>query len=195
MIDPSPRLKKEAARLACDPNHVIMADLILSGYSEAEAFDIAYSEKSTIAIKQKVAIRQRELSSDGYKRVYDDHRATLKSVNLNVELRDKETVAKDLNTLINTTSDPKLKAELLMKLADLQQMKKDASVVDEEPVQFFLPISCERCPLLIAYNSFLAEKNKMLPQEKWNVNVRPDEMQRIVESANEEMDEKRATVR
>lgn len=195
MIEASPRLKKEAARLGCEANHIIMADLILSGYTEVEAYDIAYSENSAFSAKQRIASRERELASEGYKRAYESKKEARKVVSENSDLRDKETVARELNKLITITTDPKLKAELLMKLADLQQMKKDATAIDEDPVQFFLPISCEKCPLLQAYNDFIAKKNKELPKEKWDVAVRPDEMQRIVEAEDHIMKRKRTEVR
>ena len=41
MLEPSPRLRKEASKIGCTPNHIIMADLILSGYTEVEAYEIA----------------------------------------------------------------------------------------------------------------------------------------------------------
>ena len=185
MLHPSPRLKKEASRLGCEPNHIILADLILSGYTEAEAYDIAYSEDIAKSAKQIIADRERELKSDGYKRAYEEKRNARKAITESSDLRNKETVARELNALISQTADPKLKAELLMKLADLQQMKKDATSIDEDPVQFFLSLSCEKCPLLQNYNNFLEDKNRGLTREKWEVELRPDEMQRLIEQAHE----------
>ena len=184
MLNPSPRLKKEAKRIGCKENHIILADLLLSGYTEAEAYDIAFSEDIAKSAQMIIADRERELKSDGYKRAYEDRRAARKYNADDSDLRDKEKVARDLNSLINQTSDPKLKAELLMKLADLQQMKKDLTGPEEDPVQFFLPISCEKCPLLQEYNRFLAGKNHDLPHDKWEMELRPDEVQHIIEVAD-----------
>lgn len=183
MLEPSQRLKKEAARLGCEVNHIIMADLVLSGYTENEAYDIAYSERVGMSAQQKISEREREYASDGYKRAYEEKRNTRKYKTEQQDLRDKETVARELNTLITSTTDPKLKAELLMKLADLQQMKKDATAIDEEPVRFYLPLSCERCPLLNAYNDFVAKRNKGKKQSEQDLTVRPDEMQRLIEQS------------
>lgn len=185
MQNPSPRLRKEASRIGCDPNHIILADLILSGYTESEAYDIAYSEYIARSAKQIIADRERELKSDKYKRAYEDRRKARKYNSENTDLRDKETVARELNALITSTTDAKLRAELLMKLADLQQMKKDATAIDEDPVQFFLSVSCEKCPLLQNYNDYLERKNHDLPPEKWELELRPDEMQLVIEQAEE----------
>ncbi len=191
MLNPSPRLKKEASRIGCKENHIIMADLILSGYTESEAFDIAYSERSMTSAKMKIAERESEMRSEGYQRAYEERSAAHKFSAEAVDLRDKETVARDLNSLINQTKDPKLKAELLMKLADLQQMKKDATGNDEDPVQFFLSIDCERCPLLTAYNGYIAKKNNGKPYEQWDRRLRPDELQSIIEQTDPDIRERR----
>ena len=184
MLNPSPRLKKEAARIGCNPNHIILADLILSGYTNSEAYDIAFSEDIAKSAKGIIADRERELKSDGYKRAYEERRMANRSNTEPDDLRNKESVARELNKLITQTTDPKLRAELLMKLADLQQMKKDLTSLDDDPVQFFLPLACEKCPLLQNYNEFLAEKNKDLPPDKWDLEIRPDEMQRIIEQSH-----------
>ena len=39
---------------------------------------------------------------------------------------------------------------LLMKIADLQQMKKDENTEEEETVHYYLPLQCYRCSLFIA---------------------------------------------
>lgn len=187
MLNPSPRLKKEAKRIGCSENHVILADLITIGYTEAEAYDIAFSESIAKSAKQVIADRERELKSDGYKRAYEDRSAARTFVADFGDVRDKETVARELNMLISRTTDPKLKAELLMKLADLQQMKKDAVPVDDDPVHFYLPISCEQCPLLQHYNRYLSERNRGEVREKWDLEVRPDEMQRIMDHADRDV--------
>lgn len=187
MIDPSPRLKKEAKKIGCEPNHIILADLILSGYSEAEAYDIAYSENTSLGIKMKIDSRERELSSEGYKRAYEERKKSRKYSTENVEMRDKTDVVKEINMLISQASDVKQKADLLKILADIQQMKKDGTDKEEDYVQFFFPISCEKCPLFQRYNETVAAKNDGLPQEKWESELRPDEMQRLIEQAGHDI--------
>lgn len=191
MLDPSPRLKKEAVRIGCDANHIIMADLMLSGYTEAESYDIAYSENVSWAAQRKISHREKVLASDGYKRAYEERRFARKYISDGAEMRDKETVARDLNNLINQTTDAKLKAELLMKLADLQQMKKDATAVDEDPVRFFLPIDCDRCPLLSSYNEYLKKRSEESGRGTLEP-LRADEIQMVIEMAYDDVERKRA---
>ena len=184
MLEPSPRLRREASRIGCEPNHIIMADLILSGYTNAEAYDIAYSENASLSAQRKIEDRDRVLASEGYKRAYETKKMTRKYATETVEARGKEDIIRELNTLANTAgTDTKLKAELLMKIADLQQFKKEMTG-DEDPVRFFFPIACEKCPLLQTYNDYLARKNGETPEEEWDLEVRPDEMQRLIEQAD-----------
>ena len=42
------------------------------------------------------------------------------------------------------------RADVLMKIADLQQMKKDENTEEEETVHYYLPLQCYRCSLFIA---------------------------------------------
>lgn len=181
MLQPSPRLKREAAKIGCEPNHIILADLILIGYSEAEAFDIAYSERVGMSAQQVIAEREKQLASDGYKRAYDAKREIRSFSTDSIVSREKEDVLKELNIMASNERDTKLKAELLMKIAEIKQMKKDVISDNDDPVQFFLSIDCEKCPLLVKYNEYLVLKNASLPEDKWDVSLRPDEMQRIME--------------
>lgn len=63
------------------------------------------------------------------------------------ENRSKQDIAKELNILATQTSDPKLKAELLMRLADLEGMKKQETVEEEEKIKYYLPLKCTQCQL------------------------------------------------
>ena len=59
-------------------------------------------------------------------------------------------IVSELNILADATKDPKQKTEILMKLADLQQMKKDATKEEEDnTVHYYLPLNCRNCELFI----------------------------------------------
>lgn len=62
--------------------------------------------------------------------------------------RDKDAIVSELNILADATKDPKQKTEILMKLADLQQMKKDTTKEEEDnTIHYYLPINCSSCEL------------------------------------------------
>lgn len=184
MLDPSPRLKREALRVGCDPNHIILADLILSGYTDAEAYDIAYSEMIAASAKVKIDNRDRVFASEGYKRAYDSRKSARQVEVTAIEDRGKEDVLRELNDMATRERDVKMKAELLMKIAEIKQMKKDVTIDDEDPVQFFFPLSCVKCPLLEAYNDFIKKRNSTADEDEHDDPLRADEVQRLIEQAD-----------
>lgn len=65
------------------------------------------------------------------------------------KFRDKESVISELEALVPDIVDPLEKAGILMKIADLQQMKKEQPKEEERLIKYFLPISCKNCSLYI----------------------------------------------
>ena len=64
--------------------------------------------------------------------------------------RDKDDVVRELNLLADQAKDPKLKSELLLRLADLQQMKKDpVDETEDNTVHYYLPLTCYKCGLYL----------------------------------------------
>lgn len=63
-----------------------------------------------------------------------------------VGLRNKDDIVRELNVLASATKDPKQKTEILLKLADLQQMKKEKVANEEMRLKYYLPLRCEICP-------------------------------------------------
>lgn len=61
-------------------------------------------------------------------------------------IRDKSDIVKELNALATSTHDPKLRAEILMKVADLERMKDEVSDEEEKEKQihFYIPVSYPR---------------------------------------------------
>lgn len=187
MLEPSPRLRKEAGRIGCEPNHIILADLILNKYTEAEAYDIAYSEDIAMSAKMKIAKRERVLASEGYKRALDTKKKEKDFLVKEIEYRDKDDVLRELNSMATRETDTKMRADLLMKIAEIKQMKKDASADENDPVQFFFSLSCGLCPFLKRFNDMLEMRNQGVPQEKWETELRPDEMQSLIEQAGKDV--------
>lgn len=62
-------------------------------------------------------------------------------------IRDKEQTILELNLLANQTNDPKLKSELLLKLADLQQWKKKEDDDKESRITYYQQVKCSTCPI------------------------------------------------
>ncbi|WP_108821450.1 hypothetical protein [Dysgonomonas sp. Marseille-P4361] len=73
------------------------------------------------------------------------------------DTRSKDDVIRELNLLANQETEPRRKSEILMKLADLQQMKKQDEETEESKVSFYRPLKCSECVL---YQKAKNELNK-----------------------------------
>lgn len=76
-----------------------------------------------------------------------------------VGLRNKDDIVRELNVLASASKDPKQKTEILLKLADLQQMKKEKSVDEEPRLTYYLPLRCEICPWKAKVEELGLDKN------------------------------------
>ena len=66
---------------------------------------------------------------------------------VNVKIRSKDDIITELNEIANNTPDTKKRAEILMKIADLQQMKQEQiGETEDERIHFYLPLKCWDCP-------------------------------------------------
>ena len=74
------------------------------------------------------------------------------SDNEQINVFGKEELAKLLSQTITTTTDPKLKADLVVKLADLQGYKKEKTEKEEKRVRYYLPVKCDFCEFFKKYS-------------------------------------------
>ena len=61
------------------PQYVILADLMSIGYSEIDAYTIAYPENEALSAKQNKGIRENILSSAKFKKVFEERCSHIKS--------------------------------------------------------------------------------------------------------------------
>ncbi len=57
----------------------------------------------------------------------------------------KDDISNQLILLIGKVNEPKLKSELLIKLADIRGYKKQDQTKQEEQIKYYLPLRCESC--------------------------------------------------
>lgn len=77
----------------------------------------------------------------------EQQRLNIAHSSTDAENRSKQDIVGELNVLASRTGDPKLKAELLMRLADLEGMKKKETTEEESKVKYFMPLKCNQCAL------------------------------------------------
>lgn len=149
----SARLKKEAQRYNVPAQTIVLADLMIIGYTENEAYTIAYSENAAFSKQQNMSIRENITRSPTFMQILDDRKG---SRNVSVtpaegtssEQMSKDEVAAQLKRQIELLPDgSKEKADVLMKYADLFAMKKEEKKGEEEEViKIWMPLTCDICP-------------------------------------------------
>ena len=71
------------------------------------------------------------------------------------DTRSKDDVIRELNLLATQETEPRRKSEILMKIADLQQMKQQADELEESKITYYMPLKCSKCVL------YLKAKNEL----------------------------------
>lgn len=152
----SARLKKEAEKRGMPAETLLMADLMAIGYTENEAYNIAYTSNAILSKKQNVSIRENITSTPDYEALVRE-RQTIIGERLGVpsattsgstEQLSKDEVASQLRRQIELLPDgSKEKADVLMKYADLFSYKKEEPKNEEEDViRVWIPLTCDICP-------------------------------------------------
>lgn len=74
--------------------------------------------------------------------------------------RSRADAVDELNALISATSDPKIRGDLLLKLADLNKWKQAEQTDEDKNVVFYIPLSYDRCDELWGYlQRYYAERD------------------------------------
>lgn len=182
-MDLSKQKQTEAKKLNVTTQYLVMADLMAVGYSENDAYIIAFPENIALAAQQSNSIRNNILESAKFKKLLEDRRSRVKDgiaapVKLDeIELVDTEEVLKEI--LRSAKQQPlgsKERAELYAKYNDIKKENEQENTDGTDAINFVLPLKCNQCPLLIAYNDFLKRNG--------NKEIKPVEMERIIRTAH-----------
>lgn len=153
------------------PDDVFFCMLVASGASRGEAYATIFRPRSTKIETAQRGAAQLAKDKPGINKLirsFEDNRAAFlpdndspknkkkkknteteeKARNV-VQYRDKDAVLSGLEQTLPYLGG-KDRADVLMKIADLQQMKKDENTEEEETVHYYLPLQCYRCSLFIA---------------------------------------------
>lgn len=170
----SARLKKEAQKYNVPAQTLVMADLMTIGYTENEAYSIAYSDNASLSKQQNISIRENITRSMAFMNMLDDRRKRdgIPQQQTTTELKpqySKEEVASKLRAQIELLPDgSKEKADVLMKYADLFAYKKEEKKADEEDtIRVWMPMTCDICPFRKKYlQNATGEKHNASPENK-----------------------------
>ena len=143
------------------PDDVFFCMLVASGASRGEAYATIFRPRSTKIETAQRGAAQLAKDKPGINKLirsFEDNRAAFLPDNDSPKSKKKkkstetEEEEKAGNVVQNRDKDAVLsgRADVLMKIADLQQMKKDENTEEEETVHYYLPLQCYRCSLFIA---------------------------------------------
>lgn len=179
MLDLSPSFKKQAKKLGATEQFVIMADLMAIGYSETDAYTIAFPENAALSAQQNRSIRENITTSAKFKKVYDERHSNIRSgVSVTIPLDEMELVGTDevLKEILRSAKQQpigsKERADLYAKYNDIKKESEMSGNNMEDSILFAFPIKCYQCPLLHTYNEFRKENG--------DKEIRPVEMDRII---------------
>lgn len=179
----SKQKKSEAKKLNVTQQYLVMADLLSVGYSEEDAYTIAYPENAILNAQQNASIRKNIVESAKFKKLHDSRRTRIKEGIAtpdkldDIELVGTEEVLKEI--LRSAKQQPigsKERADLYAKYNDIKKESEQDVGGQMDSINFFLPMKCNQCPLFYAYNEYRAEKGER--------EVRAVEMSRIMSLAH-----------
>lgn len=165
----SKRIEKEAKKYGVPAQSLILADLCSIGYTEAEAYSIAYAENSMLSFQQNQSIRDGITKSGRFKEMLNDRIEKLSSRVVlsdgeDIELMSTEDAAKQVLKAAQALPEgSKERGEMFVKYTDI--LRKNTTVdaePEEDNIRIYLPLKCNDCPLLQEYN----EKQKEIEEAK-----------------------------
>jgi len=183
MLDLSPSFKKQAKKLGCTEQNLLIADLLSIGYSEGDAFAIAYPENAALSVQQRKSIQDSVLNSKKFQKVFNERKANIRSgVSIpipvdEIELVSTEEVLKEiLRSAKQQPSGSKERADLFAKYNDIKKENEQTVNNEQDTIMFAFPIKCYQCPLLHTYNEYRKENGEK--------ELRPVEMERVIKLAD-----------
>ena len=178
-MDLAKQKQTEEKKLNVTVQYLVMADLMAVGYSENDAYIIAYPENEGLSVQQNNSIRTNIVESVKFKKLLENRRTRVKDgvaapVMLDeVELVGTEEVMKEI--LRSAKQQPvgsKERADLFAKYNEIKTKNEQGVEDDTDNINFVFPLKCNQCPLLYSYNEYLKEHGE--------VEIRAVEMNRIM---------------
>lgn len=178
----SKQKQTEAKKLNVTTSYLVMADLMAIGYTEEDAYTIAFPDNLSLSVQQNTGIRKSVVESAKFKKLLETRRSRVKDgiatpIDLDeVELVSTEEVLKEI--LRSAKQQPigsKERADLYAKYNDIKKENEQGAEDETDTINFMFPLKCNQCPLLHAYN----EEMKKLHEPE----IKPVEMTRVIQLA------------
>lgn len=156
---------KEAKKFGVSHQFLIMADLIAIGYSDADAYTIAYPENEALSVQRNNSIRTSITDSIKFKKLLGSRIAQIKNgigsvATLDdVELVGTESVLKEiLRSARHQPMGSKERADLFAKYNDIRRETEQGVDEDFEAISFYFPVKCNQCPLMEKFKGLTGDE-------------------------------------
>ena len=174
--------KLEAKKLGASVGELVMADLLSIGYTENDAFTIAFPEYAGLGQQLQLANKRKTTSNMAFKELCEKRRLSNANIlefsgdTADIELIDNEMTAKEILKIAKKMPEgSKERGEMFMKYADLTRKNDAATNEAMDSFRFYFPVKCNQCPLFYAYNEWVSQKGQR--------EIRPVEMDGIIRNA------------
>lgn len=155
MNDYSKRLKTEAKQLGIPVQSLVLAYLLVCGFTDSEAYDIAYTCNATFSRQQNINIRDNIVQNPNFQDIVDRLRTKITGkdrkgkagIPKKTEQLSKDDIAEILKRQMDALPDgDKAKTDAAIKYAELYQYKKDDPKDDNDYLpHIWLPQACFLC--------------------------------------------------
>jgi hypothetical protein len=158
-----------------DYNDLKMAYFMFCGHTQEESYAMAFEPDNVSKESLHVVASNKVQEKKGIKklveslsRVYGSGNQTPAPVEAKgkkkkqgLDVTDKDSILRALKEQYDNAMEPKVKTDILTKIADLQRMKQDENKEEEELTHFYLPLTCKRCKL---YDEAMKKKEHQYKQ-------------------------------
>lgn len=154
MNDYSKRLRSEAKQYGIPAQSLVLAYLLVCGFTESEAYDIAYTCNASFSKAQNINIRDNIVRNPNFQDIVDRLRKKItgdsktgKAGPKKTEQLSKDDIAEILKRQMDALPDgDKAKTDAAIKYAELYQYKKDDPKDDNDYLpHIWLPQPCFLC--------------------------------------------------
>lgn len=146
-------IRKVLGRFSITVAEKAFADLLIDGWSPADAYYAVGLYNPALKVDANVHNMELLRNRKSFVSYYDYHVSEIRIrqdsemkeriSGGNVDYRSKDFIISELAKTAETLKG-KDRSDVLMKIADLQQMKKDDVRDEDEMVHFYLPVNCPR---------------------------------------------------
>ena len=165
MLDYSRKFKTECSKAKLDPQVRAMAELMVQGWTPQDAFIAVGFYKPALSDEYNKSQIEKYITDTDFNVYMEARRKAIKrgilkqyepdseeeSERTQVKLLSKEEVLQEAlqTAMLLPKNDPK-RVDVLMRFADLAQMKREEIKEEDQTIHYYLPLTCNNCSLYMA---------------------------------------------